>query len=72
MPYSMPGERHAHQPEHPAEGHDHRKRDGQNPDRRRTELRAPQADSNHRKHVIEPGDRMRKPAEEAAASPFCA
>ena len=57
MPYSIPGKRHAHQPQHSAESHHHGKRHRQQPNRRRAELRAPQADRDHRQHVIKSRDR---------------
>ena len=59
------GQRHADQAEHAAEGHHHRERDGQQPDRRRAELRAPEPDRDHRQHVVEAGDRVAQAGEEA-------
>ena len=52
-------------PKHPTERHYHWKCNRQNPNRRSTELRAPQAYRNHRQHVIESGDRMAKAGEES-------
>ena len=63
------GQRHAEEPEHAAERHHHRERHRQQPHRRRAELRAPQADRDHREHVVEPGERMAKTGEEAARLP---
>ena len=59
------GQRHAHEPEHAAEGHHHRERHRQQPHRRRAELRAPQADRHHRQHVVEAGDRVVESGEQA-------
>ena len=65
MPTSTPGSAHAHEPEHPAEGHHHRERHRQQPHRRRPELRAPEAHRHHRQHVVETGDRVVEAGEEA-------
>ena len=70
MPYSIPGKRHSHQAEHAAEGHDHGKRDGQNPHGWSAELSAPQADRNHGEHVIESRDGMAEASEEADSLAF--
>ena len=68
IPYSTPGQRHAEQAEHSAERHHERERDGQHPDRRRAELRAPQPDRDHRQHVVEPRDRMREAGERSRSA----
>ena len=63
-------QRHSHQSKHSAESHHHGKRDRQNPNRRRAELRAPQTDRNHRQHVIESRDRMAKAGQESDGLAF--
>ena len=56
-------ERYAHQAEHSAERHHHRESHRQNPNGRAAQLRAPEADGNHRQHVIETGDGVLKAGE---------
>ena len=50
------GERDADETDESAHGHHHRERHRQQPDGGRAELRAPQADGDHREHVVEPGE----------------
>ena len=52
--------RHAHEPEHSAHRHDQRKRNRQHPDGGGAKLRAPQANGDHRQHVVQSRDRMKK------------
>ncbi len=59
-----PGRRHADETEKGAQRHDHREGDGQQPDRRRAELRPPESHRDHRQHVVEPGDRVPEAGEE--------
>ena len=56
---------HADESEHSTEGHDHRECHGEEPDRGRAELRAPEADRNHRQDVIEAGHRVLEPADQS-------
>jgi hypothetical protein len=63
------GKSDTHEPERPAESHDHGKGDGKDPDGGRSELRTPEAHGDHREHVIEPGDRMKKPGDESSGFP---
>jgi hypothetical protein len=58
-------ERDADQAEETAEGHDHRERHRQQPDRRLPQLGAPHADADHRQHVIQAGHRMTHTRHEA-------
>jgi hypothetical protein len=53
-------QRHSHEAEHSAKRHHHRERHRQNPNRRRTELCAPQSHCDHCQHVVESGDRVSK------------
>ncbi len=57
-------QRHSHESQHAADGHHHRECNREDPNRRRTKLRAPQADGNHSQHMIEPRDRMAKARKE--------
>ena len=67
------GQRHAKNTDHPAHGHHQRKHDRQNIDRRRAEECAPQPDRHHRRHMVGPEQRMRKPpAKPPAELPVCA
>ena len=62
-------ERHPEEAEEPAEGHDHREDHRQEPDRGGAELRAPQTDGDHGENVIEAGDRVLQPGQEAGGLP---
>ena len=72
MPISTPGSGNAEQAEESAERHHERKRHGQEPDRGRAELRAPQSDRDHREHVIEPRHRVQESGEETGRLPRAA
>src|SRR5262249_45195666 len=63
------GKRNASQPEQAAERHHQRKRDGQQPHRRRPELRAPDSDGDHRQDVIESRDGMAEPRKKSRRLP---
>lgn len=52
--------------QHPADRHDERERDRQDPDCRRAELRAPDPDGHHCDQMVDARDRMQQAADEAA------
>ena len=60
----------ADQTQEPAGGHHHRKGHGEQPDRGRAELRAPEADRDHRQHVVQTRHRMQQPIQEPLGLTF--